>query len=249
LLQPADILIRLRFNHLDPKSIELVCPSLIHITRAGSAVAVDDLVQAATTKLTEERKKLNDDATVEPAQLPAPGIVAPGKREYQASILRGSLETGPVVMQVVTLVDGKPVRTVEVPFRIKRMVKALLAKRVLAAHAVLTDDDVTVGSIEAVAGAAAPLTDVQAVLGKRTTRQILQGAALTDNGVEAAPVVASGAEVTLEFVVGGIHLSTPAVTRASGGIGQTIRVFATDTKKEFMATVVDAKTVRVEESR
>lgn len=247
LLLTGDIRVRIRFNHLDPKRIRVIAPPMVHVRRAGTEVPVNDLVQAATDKLLAERKKLDDGATVEPMQLPRPGFTGAGKREYQAVVERGSLERGPVVMQVTVMVDGAPVRTVEIPFRIKRGIPALMAKHALAPHVILTADDVTLGTVDAASVTGDPLTDVQAVVGKRTARQIAQGGVLTESCVELAPVITSGAQITLEFVSGGIHLKTTAIARTAGAVGQTIRV-TTDTHKDFSAVVVDATTARVEDT-
>jgi flagella basal body P-ring formation protein FlgA len=243
----GDITVRLRYNKIDPTRVAVVAPATVRITRAGNEISAQELVQAAMDRLTEERKKMEDGATFEAVQLPTKGFAASGKREYKASYLRGPLETGPVVMQVTTLVDGKPGRTVEIQFRIKRLVKALIASRSLPAHTLLTEADITLGSVDAPTGSAVPLTDLQAVLGKRTTRQILQGALITDTSVELTPVIASGAQVILEVTVGGVTIRTSAVARAAGAVGQSIRVFAEKTKKELTAVVIDEKTVRMEE--
>lgn len=243
----GDITIRLRYNKIDPARVAVVAPATVRITRTGNEIGGQELVQAALAQLTEERKKIEDGASFEAVQVPSKGFAPAGKREYKATYLRGPLETGPVVMQVTTLVDGKPGRIVEIQFRIKRMVQALIAKRLLPAHTLVTQEDVTLGSIDAPTGSAAPLTDLQAVIGKRTTRQILQGGLLTETSVEITPVIASGAQVALEIVVGGVTLRTSGVARSAGGVGQSIRVFANETKKELTAVVVDEKTVRMQE--
>src|SRR5579862_7800834 len=87
----GDIQVRIRFNHLDPKRIRVVAAPSMRVERVGVVIPVADMVQAAADKLTDERKKLNDGATVEPAQLPSAGFSASGKRQYQAAVVHGNL--------------------------------------------------------------------------------------------------------------------------------------------------------------
>jgi flagella basal body P-ring formation protein FlgA len=247
-IEPGDIILKLRASRIDPKLIDLKCPTRVRITRAGAEIPAEEMIQAAVAKVTDERKALGDGATIEAAPLVGRWFTAPGKREYKAAVSRGSLETGPVVVNVTTLVDGNPVKSVDVTVRIKRMVAALRVRRPLAPHAVLTADDLTLGTTEYLPGAPIPVADLQAVIGKRTTKQLAMGDILSETSVELAPVIQAGQQITLEVVVGGIRLLSSATARQAGALGQTIRVYSNQTHKEFTATVVDGKTVRVEEN-
>lgn len=244
----GDILLKLRAARIDTRRVDVKCPTAVKVTRSGAEIPAEEMVQAAVAKVTEERKALADGATVEAVPLTGKWFVQPGKREYRAVVSRGSVETGPVVVNVTTLVDGNPVKAVDVTVKIRRMVAALRVRRPLPPHTVLTADDVTLGTTEYLPGAPVPIADLQAVLGKRTTRQLALGDLLVESSVELAPAVQAGQAVTLEIVVGGIHLECPAVARQAGAIGQTIRVYNSETRKEMLATVVDGKTVRVEEN-
>src|SRR2546423_1228460 len=55
-LGAGDILIKLRYNHLDPTRFLLHCPARMHVTRASSEIPVADVVKAAVDRLTDERK-------------------------------------------------------------------------------------------------------------------------------------------------------------------------------------------------
>ncbi len=247
-LEQFDILVKLRANRIDTRSIDLKCPVKVRITRAGAEVPAQEIAQAAIGKLTEERKNIGDGATLEALPLIGRWFVTPGKRDYKAVVSRGSVESGPVIINVTALVEGNPVKSVDVTIKIKRMITALRMKRPVSPHTVLTADDVTVGTAELIPGSPLPVADLQAVIGKRTTRQLAMGDLLSESSVELAPVVQAGQQVTMELIVGGIHLNTAAVTRQAGALGQAIRVYATDTHKEFTAIVVDGKTVRVEDN-
>jgi len=242
-----DIITRLRFNRIDTKQVDISCPPSVKVTRGGAEASAAEIVQAATASLEAARKGSDDNATFEPAPLIARLFVPAGKCVYQAGAPRGQVRGGAATVPVTILVDGNPVKTIEVAFRIKRMGTAVVAKRMLTAHTVLTADDLSVTSVEVQQGMTAPVTSIDSILGKRTTRAVNQGAIITASSVEMAPVVASGAKVTVEVSIGGVRISAPAIARTPGAVGEKIRVMAMDTHKELVGTVVDAQTVRVEE--
>lgn len=248
-LAPRDILARLRYSHIDMKRIALVCPPSVLITRGGQELAAEEVIRVAVGVLesTENRGEGRPTSTYEPLPLPARLFVPAGKREYQPGTPR--IQAASALVPVTVLVDGKPAKTVEVAFNVRRTAQALVATKTLEAHTVLRADDVTMVSVDLPPGAPVPLTDVQAAIGKRTTRRILQGQTLPANAVENVPVIAAGAKVTAEVVVGGVHITAPAIARTAGAVGDRIRVFVTDTKKELQGIIVDASTVRVEETK
>lgn len=245
-LYPGDILTRLRLHRIDPKRLNLVAPPAIRVTRGGSEIPPDEIVKAATEALLAARKDPDDGAIVEAVPLTTRLFVAAGAREYRAGAPRGQVEGGAAVVPVSVLVDGRPAKTVEVAFKIRRLVAAVVAKRALEARTVLTADDVATANIELSPGAPPPLTDPEAVIGKRTTRRIVAGAPLSATALETVPVIAAGAKVTAQVVMGSIQISAPAIARTPGAVGDVIRLFVLDTRKELRGTIVDESTVRVE---
>lgn len=246
----ADVLARLRYNHIDPTGIQIVFPPSVRIRRGGAEISTQELVKVAQESLKNAIKARNlpvEDASIETIQMPVKLFVAAGKTEYLAGAPHGQLESGTVSVPVTVLVDGKPAKSVEVAFRIKRTAVALMAKRPLDAHTVLTEDDLTLGSVEVSPGAPIPFADKEALIGKRTVRAIAQGGVLNVTLVENPPAVVLGAEVTLEVTAGGIRITAPGLARSTASIGERVRVYAKDTKKELTGIVIDAKTVRVEE--
>ncbi|HXG24386.1 MAG TPA: flagellar basal body P-ring formation chaperone FlgA, partial [Chthonomonadales bacterium] len=233
-LAPRDILARLRLSRIDMKRIALVCPSSVLVMRKGQELAAEEIIRVAAGVLesTESRSEgCPTSYTYEPLPLPARLFIPAGKREYQPGAPR--VQAANALVPVTVLVDGTPAKTVEVAFKVRQTVQALVATKTLEAHTVLTADDVSVARVELPPGASIPLTDAQAVIGKRTTRRILQGQTLPVNAVENVPVIAAGAKVTAEVVVGGVRITAPAIARTAGAVGDRIRVFVTDTKKEL----------------
>jgi flagella basal body P-ring formation protein FlgA len=205
------------------------------------------MVRAAAGVLESGSSEAYLTTTYEP--LPPSGrlFVPAGKREYQPGMPR--LQTTGAIVPVTVLVDGRPAKTVEIAFKARRKMQALVATKTLEACTVLTADAVALAEVELAPGALVPLTDAQTIIGKRTTRRIMPGQPLLSNAVESAPVIAAGTKVTAEVAVGGVRITAPAIARTPGAIGDRIRLFVTDTKKEVQGVVVDKSTVRVEEMK
>lgn len=245
-LFPSDIVVRLRSRGIDPKRVDLQCPPSIRVTRAAAEAPAEAVIEAARAALTEARGAAAADEIAEPMPMVTRLLVTPGKLEYRPGAPHGRPENGLMSVPVTVVVDGAPVKTVDVAFRIRRAVPAVVALRQIEANTVLRAEDLTLARIEAPAGAVV-ITDPQAVVGKRTTRRVAQGAPVTEAVVGTVKVIASGARVSVMSSAGGVTITAPGTARGAAGIGERIRVWVDDTKKELAAIVVDETTVRLED--
>ena len=246
-LMRADVITRLRFNHIDPDKIEVVSAPMFSVSRGGADVPVAEVVEFATRTLNAARKDAADGLQIEALPIPYKWVVSPGKREMQAGPMRGSLDGNLVTLPVTLLVDGKPAKTVEVSFRLKRLIPVLVATHPLEAHAVVKAEDLSLTTQEVAPGTVA-ITDASLVIGMRTTRQLPAGAVISKNAVEGIPVLTFGAPVVVRVQVGNILVETSGVARSQGAVGDRVRIFVPKTNKEVTAIVVDAKTVRLEDN-
>jgi flagella basal body P-ring formation protein FlgA len=245
-LMKADIITRLRFNKIDPASVEVVSSPTFKVTRTGADVAVPEITEFALNALKGARKGA-DEVSIEAIPTPFRWVVPSGKRELQAGAPHGGVDGGTAFVPVTILVDGKPAKTVEIAFKVKRLGAVLVATRQLEPHTTIKAEDVSLTTQEAVPGGVA-LSDPALAIGMRTTRLILAGSVLTKGMVEATPIIAIGTQVEVQVVIGGITVAASGVARSPGAAGDRIRVFVGKTNKEISATVIDAKTVRMEEN-
>ena len=244
----ADVMARLRLNGVDPASLNLNCPLRFSIARAGAELFVADVQQVALKAVEDARKTIEGNATLEPGTVVFKWFIPPGKRELKVDTIKGSLD-GPVInVPITVLVDGRPVKTIEFPVRVHKMTKMLVATRKLEPHVVIRAEDVSLTEMEVLSVSGELIVDPKAVIGLRTTRQIAMGAPITELCVEAEQVIKPGADLILEMVVGGVHVTLPAQARSSGSVGMRVRIFVTQTKKEMTAVVIDARKVRIEEN-
>lgn len=246
-LSQGDIVIRLRAQKIDPKRVTLACPPLVRIARASSEIPADGLTEAAQTALEAAHPK-GGDCTFEAMPMTTKLFANPGKMEYRAGAPRGRTDGAIATVPVTVLVDGAPVKTIDVSFRIKRTVPAVVATRALDANTVLTESDLSVTRVET-NGGPAPLADPTSLIGKRLKRRIEQGKPFTESAVGEVMTLACGARVTVISVSGGVSVTGTGTARSAGAIGEPVRIFVNETKKEVLATVVDASTVRVEDGK
>jgi flagella basal body P-ring formation protein FlgA len=114
-------------------------------------------------------------------------------------------------------------------------VDVLTWARNIAAGEVLQPQDLIWGKA-ALAPADAP-SDPDTLVGLAARRPLRAGAAATSRDVAAVQVIKSGDIVTISFEQGGISLSLQAKAMSAGGVGETINVQNTSSKKILQALV------------
>ncbi len=240
-LYHSDITSKLLMNHLMLKDLEINYPSEIHITHGGLSISSDMMVQTALSALTP---LLPPNATVTPIQKPMASIVNMGQTKIVAGVPKiGDDETLATVPETIQ-VDGQPVRSIDIVFRIHQDIPVVVAAKTIMPHTVITSDMVALGTISS------PnpdiIQDMDSIIGKRSMRLIMPGAPILCGAVEKNNVITPGAKVNLIITEGGIKITCPGIARAYGAVGDTIRVYSAETRKELSGVVIDNQNIQVE---
>jgi len=246
IINPGDITVRLRQHHLDIPRVEVALPPGMRISRSGRDIAVDEITKAALESARDAIKNLPD-ATLETVGSGSKLVVPAGKAQILAGAWRGSVEIGTLTVPVSILVDGKPVQSVDVAFRVHRKTVALVARRAIQLHEIIGPQDVMLMPIDAATASATLVTTVEESLGKRTTRRILPNAPISAEMLEKAPLVSANDSITIQYISGALIVTAPGVARQTGGEGDIIHVWSAETKRELDGVVIDRHTVRVED--
>ena len=246
IINPGDITVRVRQHKLDGPRVDLVLPPGIRITRLGHDIAPDEITRAAIESAHDAIKSMPD-ATLEPAAGVAKLVVPAGKAQILAGAWRGNPEIGTVTVPVSVVIDGKPVQLVDVVLRIRRKTMALVARHDIQLHDIIGPQDVTLMLVELTPGHGSPITAIEGSIGKRSTRKISANSPISIDMLEKAPLIAANDTITIEFVIGALRVTASGVARQGGAEGDSIHVYASETRRELTATVVDKHTVRVEE--
>lgn len=243
-LYPGDIVVHLRAAGLDSDRIELIAPPLMRITRAKSDVAQEKLLQIALSTVQEAFGE-TPGTTFEPQPLRGSVTVSVGKVRYVAGAYRGSVENGTLTIPISILVDDKPQQVVDVTVKVKRKMRLVVATRTLEPRDTIAADDVMLVQMELPPGFSQPINDLKGAIGKRAGRRILAEMPIAQGWLETPHAVNAREKVRLEQSFGALQVSTVVVARQSGAIGDTIRVYCEDTKKEFEVVIVNSKTVHL----
>ncbi|MCX6379334.1 MAG: flagellar basal body P-ring formation chaperone FlgA [Armatimonadetes bacterium] len=241
---PGDIVIKLRAAKLESDRIELVAPPSVSVTRSKSDVATSKLAQIA---LNTVREALGETPGTSFEALPpmATPILPAGAVRYIAGAFRGNPETGNIVVPISILVDDKPQQTIDVTVKVKRKIKVVVVTRIVESRDILTSEDVMLSQIELPSGFIKPVTTLKEAIGKRVKRRLFPDSPLSSALLETPPAINAQDKVTLDFTIGQLQVTALVTARQSGAVGDTIRVYCEDTKKEIEATIVDSKTVRL----
>ncbi|HEY9900003.1 MAG TPA: flagellar basal body P-ring formation chaperone FlgA [Pantanalinema sp.] len=103
-------------------------------------------------------------------------------------------------------------------------------------------------SLETVMGA--PATSLSTLEGAVVKREVPAGAVLVNEMFDLPALVKTGKEVTVKLVSGELVIVTRAQAVADGTMGQLVRVFNPDSRKDYVARVtgIDQVEVRLEEA-
>jgi flagella basal body P-ring formation protein FlgA len=246
ILRPGDITVRLRGARLEKPNIEVVAPPEMSIARAKSDVATDEIVKMALP-VAQERIKEMADTTIEPIPL-TNGVTLPkGNVTFVTGAVRGEPTLGKITVPVALKLDGKIQQTVEVAFKVTRRTRVLIATRTLEPNEILTMEDIAFAKIDLPSGFVRPVQTLKDAIGKRVKSRVNADAPISLNLLDMPPAVKYNDRVTIEFIIGAVRITAPGIVRGAGAIGDTIRVYAPDTKKDLDAVIVDSRTVRIAE--
>ncbi len=89
------------------------------------------------------------------------------------------------------------------------------------------------------------VTTFDTLIGKRLNRMVTEGTILRKSMLEEMPVIERGDAVTLTVTSGSVTVSTQAVARQDGRVGDIIAVQRNGTHTRFRARVIDDNTVEL----
>ena len=251
LVAPGDIIVHLRAASLgrllESKQLELVMASAVRVVRAAHDVTADEITKTAIESA-QGILKNTPNATLELVSVNGKMTVPAGKVRVVAGAYRGDADSGTLVVPVSALVDGKITQTTDVTLRIRRKSMIVVARRTLEPHDIVTASDIMLSPVDVPMGFTKPILDLEEAVGKRMTRRVLADAPVSAAWLETPPDIAANARLTIESVFGSVRITAPGLSRQAGMIGELIRVYALETRKDLEAIVVDSHTVRLVES-
>jgi flagella basal body P-ring formation protein FlgA len=153
---------------------------------------------------------------------------------------------GYVSLTAIVRVDGKIERRVVLSGWVDRFENVVCTSRSLRRNCILTEDDVSTKRRNISKLPYNVLTSMKGVVGKRVKHAVKADKVLLANMVEDPPLIRRGDKVTIVAESSTLLVTALGIAQTKGGLGDQIRVKNCMNRKEIIARVVNASTVRVE---
>ncbi|MCL5283792.1 MAG: flagellar basal body P-ring formation chaperone FlgA, partial [Armatimonadetes bacterium] len=203
ILLPSDIMVRLRFNHIDLNRIAITIPKQVRVSRSAANVTGEQMLQAAIAAVKSAMKDTSG-VKIKPVQIPQDASVPEGVVTVTAGAPEGQLNSGIVTVPVTISVNNRPNATIDVPLRIQKTAMVVVAEHPLEAQTIIGPNDVTLAPVVLQDGAPDTIYQLSDAIGKKTTRRILEGSPIPVNAVQLPSIIASGDRIIVEIMVGGV---------------------------------------------
>ncbi len=244
----ADRHIRLRLKRqgFNLSRVRLLMPRHIVVSRAYVEISEDAIKKAATDYIYRTVPRDRSDITISRIRLRGSVRLPKGKITYKVIPPKRSDLLGTVSLPVQFYRNGAPVKKVIVSAKVEVMANVLVAKRPLAKYQTIEPDHVQLKKMKLSRFSSDVVTDMEAVSGKRAKRKIKPGDVLRGGMIEMPPLVNRGDIVVIVVRSGGLKITTLGKAKNKGGLGEKIQVQNLESRKYLHATVIDAKTVKVD---
>lgn len=153
---------------------------------------------------------------------------------------------GYVSLTAIVRVDGKVERRVVLSGWVDRFENVLCTSRSLKRSSIITEDDICMKRRNISRLPSSVLTSIREVVGKRVRRNLKSDTVMLANMVEEPPLIKRGDRVTIVAESPNLLVTTLGIARNKGGLGDQIRVKNCMNRKEIIARIVNASTVRIE---
>jgi flagella basal body P-ring formation protein FlgA len=175
--------------------------------------------------------------------------VRPSRASQEMQVER--LELGPLGARTFVILHGQDGAGRRVAVRrwyeVAGFRPGLVMARPLGARTTITADMVTLSAVDVMAVPCSPLNDPIAAVGSRLLQSRHQGDTLCASMLGPAPPVARGGTVSVQVVAGAVSLTTEAVARADGFVGDRVPMYRSPDHGLFWGVVTAPGEVRVNE--
>lgn len=139
-----------------------------------------------------------------------------------------------VAVPVQISVDGRVARTITSGYRVQQFVHTAVAARDLAPGTLLSADDLTTARVLANGRAA---VDVSALIGRKVNSATTRGAQVFVEQTQVNMLVKAGSGAILTVRDGPVSLTADVIARTGGGLGDSVIVYNSSTRKVLSGIV------------
>lgn len=244
-VDPNFIRTRLRQAHVDLTQIQLTLPQKIIVVSRATVVPRTMIVEEVKKFLLSQPMWAGKEVVIDDPPFVDDVVLPPGQVELKAQRIGPSSSLSSSLVTVSVSVDGRPVRTLNLFLKIHVYADVVVAARTLSRRDVIAESDVQVEQRDLSSLQPDVCLDAKDAIGKRLTRAVVKGQALTRSMLEITPDVAAGSKIVVRALIGQVKITLLAEAREDGWLGKTILVRNVDSNKTFRATVVDVGVAEV----
>lgn len=246
-LTRLQVTIALRKIGLTDKTVQLLCPQQVSISRAASTVSGQAIAEAAKQYAIASREWTGT-VTAETPRLPEDVTVASGKTEIRVRDGVWRMHPGQNSVPVQISVDGKALRTVAVTVYIKMVAKVLVATQTIAKSGSIDRTNTKLQDRDVTSTPADVLTDDKTD-GLVAALQITSGSVVRRSFVIQPTAIKSGDSVIIVVQNGGVRVSQKGVAMQDGRVGDTIRVKLDGSSNDVRAVITEPGLVTIQIGR
>jgi flagellar basal body P-ring formation protein FlgA len=245
-LDGPTIRMRLKQSGHDPEQIDLQVPAEVEVSRAAVTVGSEQIAGIVRDFIRQQTAGESEGLQIKEIRSAEPVVLPKGRMTTRVIPPRNSELAGMVPLSVVFTVGEDFERRVTVTAILERSVKVVVTRRPLGRFKPIEEEDIEIKASDLAGLPADRITDVEAVIGKRTRRALDSGTVLRPDLVELPPLVKHGDRVRIVAETAGLTISAVGQVKQKGVRGELIPVVNLDSNKVIHARVVDAHTVRIE---
>jgi flagella basal body P-ring formation protein FlgA len=242
----AAILTRIKQSGIDPAGLDLQIPAEVVVTRASMTVAREQIERIVRAYIEQQGAGAADALRIREIRVSEPVVLPLGRLTTRVAAPKNTDWAGAIPLSVVFTVDEEEEKRAWVTVSIERLTRVVVARRPLGRYKPIDEDDVEVRAVDAAGLPEDRITQVEAVIGKRTRRPVDTGTVLRPELVEFPPLVKNGDRVRIIAEMPGLRISAFGQVKQKGAQGDVVQVMNLDSNKVVYARVLDAQTVKID---
>ena len=242
-LSKDQIVIAIRRAGINDRTVEMLCPPQITVTRASSKVSGQALFEAVR-EFALGNNSYPGIVSVEPVRLPTDQMAPVGKLGLRVKSGTREVRKGQSSLPVEIMVDGQVYRTIHVPVLVKVFARAPVATQAIprsteisAANVALRECDITALPNDVLLEAPLP--------GWIASVPIPEGSIIRRQWIVEPPAIHSGDAVLVIVQNGAVRVTSKGIAAQDGRPGQKIKVRLTGDVREIRGTVAEPGIVMI----
>jgi len=237
---------KIRSKRWVPADTAVSIPESVMINRTWQSIREKRFSDLFNGYIARQLKACEADFRVSRFKVIGNGSLPEGKIRVELVRQADARLLGYVSLTAIVRVHGKIERRVVLSGWIDRFENVVCTSRPLRRNSIITEDDISTKRRNISKLPRNVLTNMQDVIGKRVKQALKADKVLLANMVEHPPLIKRGDTVTIVAESSTILVTALGIAQTKGGPGDQIRVKNCMNRKEIIARIVNASTVKVE---